>query len=507
MTRFGGFASTRFLIAASLGFQVVALAAVMGLGTWGIHHMSRIEDLEYHQGYATIEAAHRLRSLAQREIILTRGRLLAAAPPVPVSHTARDARETALAEEYASTLATLVADGTASDEALLRDIREAGRAYWDYATRVRELLEQGRRADAMRLHFTEGRALNARWLPLLDQLIAQRAKEIVKHHDDVNATENLIKTAMLLAAICTIPAALLLAFFTARRTLRPLRSLEEAANAIGAGRLDARAPVEREDEFGHVAEAFNAMAERVSTSVETLSAANEELVRLDRHKDEFLSIVSHELRTPLNAMRGFATLMANGLTGPLTDQQRQYAGNIVQSADRLGRLVNDLLDLASLRAGTLKLDRDVADYRLLVDDVVATMAPIAAEKALALEVALEAAPEVAIDYDRIAQVLTNLLANAVKFTPRGGRIAVRVAATPDGLLTEVADTGVGVAEADVGKLFQPFSQVDMGPARRAGGTGLGLSISKALVEAHGGTIGVRSAAGAGSTFWYLLPLP
>ena len=500
------FANTRFLIVASLGFQVVALTAVMGLGTWGIHQMSRLEDLEFYEGFSTIEAAHKLRGLAQQEIILTRGRLLAN-PTEPARD--RNAREAILARAYADTLAQVVEDGTPGDEALLNEIRIVGAAYWQYSDRVGMILAAGDRDAALRLHRTEGLALNSRWLPLLDDLIARRGEQIAQHHEEVNATENLIKSAMLLAALLTIPVALLLALVTVRRVLTPLESLEQAANAMGAGRLEARVAISRDDEFGHLAQAFNTMARRVEESVETLRAANEELVHLDRHKDEFLSIVSHELRTPLNAMKGFATLMANGLTGPISEQQRQYTANIVQSADRMGRLVNDLLDLASLRLDKLKLEREPTDYRLLVEDVVGAMAPLAAEKDLSLateiDPEIDAGTELVVDYDRVAQVLTNLVANAVKFTPRGGRVTIQVARSAEGVLTEVHDSGIGIADGDLPKLFQPFSQADMGPARRAGGTGLGLSISKALIEAHGGEIGVRSVTGLGSTFWYTLP--
>ncbi len=504
MTHTRTFSSARSMIIASLGFQVLALASMMGLGTWGIHHMSRTEDMEFFEGFAMIEAAYRLRTLADQEIILTRGRLLA--PKIDAKSWGRENSAPALARAYERTLAEVARHGSPLDDALVAEITMLGESYQRYASQIDALIAHGNVVAAQRLHLTEGRALKARWLPLLDELIARRRRQIDAHHDEVNATENLIKLAMLIAALVTIPTALILALATGRRVLGPLESLEAAANAMGAGRLDARVPIARDDEFGHVARAFNTMAARVGDSVETLRNANDELRRLDRHKDEFLSIVSHELRTPLNAMKGFATLMASGMAGPLPEPQRQYAANIIQSADRMGRLVNDLLDLASFRLEKLKLDREPTDIRQLIEDVTGAMAPIAAEKHQTLTTEIEAHAEPCLDYDRVAQVLTNLIGNAVKFSPRGGRITVRVAPQGERLLTEVRDTGIGIADADLPKLFQPFSQVDMGPARRSGGTGLGLSISKAIVEAHGGEIGVRSVVGLGSTFWFTLPL-
>lgn len=493
------YSGTRFLILTSLGLQLGALALVMGLGTWGIHHMSRTEDLEFYEGFAIIEAAYQLQDVAEQEIIATRGSLLA-------HDTLETGFDPNLFAEYEQTLTKVMAQGRGDDAALVAEIAEIGRTYRRYAERVAALIRAGKRDEAIALHVAEGVTLKRRWLPRLDELVANRRRLVDRMHEEVNRTEDVIKGGMVTGVLLLFPLMLLLAWIMARRVLTPLKSLEAASNAMGEGALDARVPALRADEFGRVAEAFNAMASRVEDAVLRLREANEELRRLDRHKDEFLSIVSHELRTPLNAMRGFASLMANGMAGEMSVLQRTYASNVVQSADRMERLVNDLLDLASLRLDKLPLDPAPTDYRMLVDDVMTTLAPLVAEKGQTLTLTMGGDAMPVVDYDAIARVLVNLVANAVKFTPTGGHLTIDVHTEKNELVTNVTDTGIGIAEADFGLLFQPFSQVDMGPARTAGGTGLGLSISKALIEAHGGTIGLVSGSGAGSTFWFRLPL-
>jgi two-component system cell cycle sensor histidine kinase PleC len=223
-------------------------------------------------------------------------------------------------------------------------------------------------------------------------------------------------------------------------------------------------------------------------------------------KDEFLSIVSHELRTPLNFIKGFTSLLANEFAGPLTPQQRDYLDNIGQSSERMLLLVNDLLDVAALQAGKLPLEPEPCVYGPLVDEAVQNATALAEARRLTLSTDTAAPVTLTIDPRRIGQVLANLIANAIKFTPEGGAVTVRVSRDGETVRTEVTDTGIGIPEGEQHRLFLPFSQLDMSATRKAGGTGLGLSISKALVEAHGGHIGVESRPGQGSTFWFTLPL-
>ncbi|HEY9721713.1 MAG TPA: MASE1 domain-containing protein [Oscillatoriaceae cyanobacterium] len=232
----------------------------------------------------------------------------------------------------------------------------------------------------------------------------------------------------------------------------------------------------------------------------------EALRRLDVLKDQFLAIVSHELRTPINAITGFGSILQDGLAGEMTPEQRRYLDRMLQGADDLLALVDDLLDISRIHAGRFSLEFRQVDLASVARDAMARAEPLAAAKHQRLidEVG-SGLPSVWGDGRRIGQVLLNLLGNAVKFTPEGGTITVRTLLL-DGLVRcEVEDTGPGIAAADVSKLFQRFGQIDTSSTRTTGGAGLGLYISKSLIEAQGGTIGVSSEAGRGSRFWFTIP--
>ena len=232
----------------------------------------------------------------------------------------------------------------------------------------------------------------------------------------------------------------------------------------------------------------------------------QDLRQADQAKDDFLAVISHELRTPLNAITGFSSLLEDEVAGPLNEQQMLFIRKIMSGADAMLLLVNNLLDLSRLTLGKLKLIRETTSLSQIVTHVMAFLKPLADKKQLTLQADLTFDDKLSIDPDRIGQVLNNLLGNAIKFTPPGGDIRIHVFRRGNDAVIEVSDTGIGIAPEDLPKLFKKFQQVDMSTTRRIGGSGLGLAISKALVEAHQGTIGVRSVPGEGSTFWFSLPL-
>jgi PAS domain S-box-containing protein len=230
----------------------------------------------------------------------------------------------------------------------------------------------------------------------------------------------------------------------------------------------------------------------------------ETLRQMDALKDEFLGSVSHEFRAPLHAIMGIANILATEVDGPLSDRQRKDMADLLASADDLAHLVDDLLALSQLRAGRFSLNPRPADLKAIGESVLAGMGPLAAmgDRVLVLD-APEPLPAV-IDEARVAQVLRNLVHNAIKFTHPLGRITLRLRLEEGVLRGEVEDDGIGVEAADFERLFERFSQLEAGKA--AGGTGLGLSICKGLVEAQGGAIGLSSEPGRGSTFWFTLPV-
>ncbi|MNS25894.1 Alkaline phosphatase synthesis sensor protein PhoR [compost metagenome] len=230
------------------------------------------------------------------------------------------------------------------------------------------------------------------------------------------------------------------------------------------------------------------------------------LQEVDRLKNDFLSILSHELRTPINAIMGFASVLEDEVPGPLNAAQHQYTQRILSGAEVLLALIEDLLDMSRMQAGKFSLSPAPTAPGLVIEDALATLSHLAEQKGqvITLTAETELAPLEA-DPQRLRQVITNLVGNAIKFGAEGDAIAVRARSTPAGLRCEVEDHGEGIAEGDIPKLFQRFTQLDTGNTRRAGGAGLGLSIVKALVEAHGGTVGVESVPGTRTVFWFTLP--
>ncbi len=244
----------------------------------------------------------------------------------------------------------------------------------------------------------------------------------------------------------------------------------------------------------------------VAARTAELERQREALAHADRYKDEFLSVITHELRTPLNFIIGFSSVLEDEVIGSLNQQQHDALRKVLRGSDRMLALIDDLLAFSKLRAGKFTLVHRPVAYGGLVKEACATLAETAAQKGVTLSAEVKAPALALMDDHRILQVLFNLIGNAIKFTPAGGRITVRAWERDGEIATEVEDSGVGIASTDIPRLFTRFEQLNMSSTREAGGTGLGLAISKALVEAHGGRIGVRSRLGEGSTFWFTLPL-
>ncbi|HEX2569761.1 MAG TPA: PAS domain S-box protein [Polyangia bacterium] len=236
---------------------------------------------------------------------------------------------------------------------------------------------------------------------------------------------------------------------------------------------------------------------------------------IERMKSEFVSIVSHELRTPLTSIRGALRLLEGGIMGELPEDAMSLVSMASANTERLVRLINDILDVEKLEAGRMVLQVRRLDPRRLLLTTVEGLRGLAEQARVSLVIEGDERPEdderwLQGDEDLLVQVLTNLVSNAIKFSPPGSQVRLRVERTPalNGWLRfSVMDQGPGIAADDLPKLFGKFQQLDSSNARKKGGTGLGLAISKAIVEEHGGRIGLDSRPGEGTTFWFDLPLP
>jgi PAS domain S-box-containing protein len=246
---------------------------------------------------------------------------------------------------------------------------------------------------------------------------------------------------------------------------------------------------------------------RVAKDVSEKRRFQRRLKELDRMKSDFVSNVSHELRTPLTAIKGSVDNMIDGITGPLNEKQTRYLVRIKSNADRLGRLITDLLDLSKIEAGKIDLRPAYLAVNLLAREVVEVFRSVAAEKLINLALV---SPEDSIqawgDKDKVIQILMNLVGNALKFTPLHGEITIAIEKLDaEWVKLSVADTGPGIPAEEAAKIFDKFYQVEQSNKQQTRGTGLGLAISKALVDMHGGEIWVEGGVDKGSVFSFTLP--
>jgi signal transduction histidine kinase len=238
---------------------------------------------------------------------------------------------------------------------------------------------------------------------------------------------------------------------------------------------------------------------------QSAEAARAEAEAASKTKSDFLATMSHELRTPLNAVLGYAGLLADGVTGPVTDDQRRQLGRIDASARHLLALIEEVLGFAKLEARREPVRVATVDVAALTREAAELVRPAAEIQGLALHVDLaEAAIPLQADAKKLRQILLNLLGNAVRYTERG-EVRVSLRRVDGRLRWDVRDTGVGIAPEHQGRIFEAFYQVDQSLTRRREGTGLGLSVTRQLAELLGGEVAVESAAGAGSTFTVWLP--
>jgi len=308
-------------------------------------------------------------------------------------------------------------------------------------------------------------------------IVVARRKTSVSH-----SVSQLVQR-LALAGLLGLLVAGVLAFFVSRRLVRPVLALSRAADQVAAGRYDVEVPTNAPGEIGHLAERFGEMEQKLAES--------------EARERNFLMSVSHELRTPLTAIRGHVSALREGVVED--PELAAHSLDIVQAeTQRLERLVGDILDLAKLDAHRFTVLREEVDMEQLVELAYETFAEQARERSIDYRVDVRAKPVIITDGDRVLQIVDNLLSNAFRATPNGGRIQLELAHTNGTVQVAVEDTGPGIPQAERERLFRPF-------VSDAGGTGLGLTIAKELSGALGGRIDLRSIVGRGSRFELVLP--
>ena len=231
------------------------------------------------------------------------------------------------------------------------------------------------------------------------------------------------------------------------------------------------------------------------------------LKELDRLKSNFLATMSHELRTPLTSVIGYSEMMLEGLGGPLTAEKLEYLGIIMEKGENLLQLITSILDISKIEAGRVRLVLSEVDAGQVMRDAVATVLPLARKKGLKVACEPPRIPRIHADRDKLRQCLVNLCSNAVKFTPAGGQITVSAEPLPSSRVAiHVVDSGIGIAEEHLERVFDVFYQVDGSSTREYGGAGLGLAIVRSFIEAHGGEVRVQSRPNEGSVFSVVLPV-
>ncbi|MEW5871993.1 MAG: ATP-binding protein [Chloroflexota bacterium] len=223
-------------------------------------------------------------------------------------------------------------------------------------------------------------------------------------------------------------------------------------------------------------------------------------------KTQFISVVTHELRVPMTSIKGYADLLRQGVVGSVNEQQVSFLDVIRSNVERMSTLVSDLSDISKIESGRIKVVSSLIPLRVYVEDALRSLRPKMDEKQLVVDVDVSGdLPQVYADYNRLMQILTNLLSNAAKFTPEGGHIQIAAHPQADMMRVEVTDTGIGISHQDQSQIFSQFFRSEDPAVRNEAGWGLGLSVTKRLVELMGGTIGFNSELGQGTTFWFTLP--
>jgi signal transduction histidine kinase len=388
----------------------------------------------------------------------------------------------------------------AQDEVeILGQVRVDYETFIAVVTQVIESIRAGKFAEGREAQIARAGPLADRLERLTNELVNKAEAEFVASTDDIR--ENYVQARNLLIglAIGSILLALTLGYAISLSLIGPVRQMDARFGEIAAGDFTKHVDVRNRDELGTLAANLNRMSKELGQFHRQREAAN-------RNKSEFLANMSHELRTPLNAIIGFSEVLIERMFGDLNDKQADYLNDIHSSGQHLLSLINDILDLSKIEAGRMELELTEFDVGAALSNAVTLLRERAVRHSVALGVDVEPnLGTIRADERKFKQVLINLLTNAVKFTPEGGRVDVRARMTGGVLAVTVSDTGIGIAKEDQDAVFEEFRQVGLPGSTKQEGTGLGLALAKRFVELHGGRMSLDSTPGKGSTFGFTLP--
>jgi two-component system sensor histidine kinase GlrK len=314
-------------------------------------------------------------------------------------------------------------------------------------------------------------------------------------HDKLRALQtagdDAAKTIAMMSA-AAISLGIVISLFSTRSITRPLRAVIDKTREIANGVLKSDLDISSPAEIGELARAFNLMCSKLQA--------------VDKMKSDFFSAMSHELRTPLTSIKEGTSLLLEGVGGDTTEKQRKLLTIIAEESNRLITQVNSLLDLSKMEEGMVHFNFAQGDIIPLLRKAAAETELLAAAKNMTLQLAhAPELPPIRMDSERMLQVLRNLIGNAVKFTPHGGRVKVSAGSVAEGLMVVVSDTGPSIPKEKLSVIFEKYHQIPLADSNQIKGTGLGLAIVKHIITAHGGRVWAESEKGRGSSFIFVLP--
>lgn len=374
------------------------------------------------------------------------------------------------------------------EDAALATIAELHQTYQQLFEEELAFLKAGKKYSRSRYGQTKDRAVNAAIEELIRlRLMAQ--KNIFDKIRNLSEAGTRARTIAIIVSVVCLAFGIVLAIWTTRSITHPLAEMQKKTREISEGVFKPDLDLPSPPEIGELAKAINAMCSR--------------LQEVDKMKMDFFALMSHELRTPLTSIKEGTNLFLEGKGGEVTEKQKKLLTIMSEESDRLIELVNSVLDLAKLESGLLTYHFTNEELGPLITRVVHEVRPLAEAKHIAIKLDVAPLPTIFMDSERMLQVLRNLIANALKFTPSGGTVTITATSAEHAVLLAVSDTGPGIPEEHAAAIFDKFRQ-GPGPGKFPG-TGLGLAIVKHIILSHGGSVWVESKEGVGSTFTVQLP--